>query len=451
MKKYDIGKLFIVALVLGSIFDWLFPLSSHCCKAEALVAAAAIAGVAALISGILGGSSSNSAARTSAKANLQATRETNAWNYKMFQESNQFSQDMWAAENAYNTPYQQVMRLRQAGLNPYLMLNGGSTGNASSITSANASPAQTPDLSALQNNTGTLGVLGQGLTSALNGLSAGIQMYDASQKAQVSASDAKFADAFNAAKLGLTKAQGSLTHNQARNALSDAIVSERTVGSRILGSQLDNDIKGYQRGILSTQDQVATQDFAEKMRNNYFAYKTLNDIEVMRQSVNGMDLDNKYKKKQLDWYDTLQQKGIDAINSNIKKNMSDIERNNTLNGLTDSQKLAQDIENAVNGDDDVKDAARTALINRAKEAGPQSFGEYAWSVINNPNATTWQKWKAAGASILGFFERSIGGASETAARNYTDGKTRNERVETHSEVTTRSKNKTTRNIVRRIK
>lgn len=449
--KYDIGKLFIVAFVLGAIMDWLIPIPSSAIKAEALVAATAIAAVGALIAGLFGSSSSNKAAKRAADANLQATRETNEANYKMFQEANQFNLDLWNKENAYNTPSAQVQRLQEAGLNPYLMMNGGSTGNAGQVSSSSYSPAQTPDLSALQNDKGTLGMIGNGLSSALNGIAAGIQMYDASQKAKVSASDAKFADLMNAADLNLTKQKGSLTHNQARAALSDAIVGERTVGSRIIGSQLDNEIKGYQRGILSTQDQRDAQDFTEKMRNNYFAFKALNDIEVMKGSLDSLGLDNEYKTKVNKWYDRLQQKGIEAINSQMQKNMSDIERNNRLNSLTDSQTLAQDIENAVNGNDDVQDAARKSLINRAKEAGPQSFGEYAWSVINNPNATTGQKWKAAGASILGFFERAIGGASETAARNYTDGKTRKERVETHNEVVTRSKNRTSRNIVRRVK
>ena len=449
--KYDIGKLFIVAFVLGAIMDWLIPIPSSAIKAEALVAATAIAAVGALIAGLFGSSSSNKAAKRAADANLQATRETNEANYKMFQEANQFNLDLWNKENAYNTPSAQVQRLQEAGLNPYLMMNGGSTGNAGQVSSSSYSPAQTPDLSALQNDKGTLGMIGNGLSSALNGIAAGIQMYDSSQKAKVSASDAKFADLMNAADLNLTKQKGSLTHNQARAALSDAIVGERTVGSRIIGSQLDNEIKGYQRGILSTQDQRDAQDFTEKMRNNYFAFKALNDIEVMKGSLDSLGLDNEYKTKVNKWYDRLQQKGIEAINSQMQKNMSDIERNNRLNSLTDSQTLAQDIENAVNGNGDVQDAARKSLINRAKEAGPQSFGEYAWSVINNPNATTVQKWKAAGASILGFFERAIGGASETAARNYTDGKTRKERVETHNEVVTRSKNRTSRNIVRRVK
>lgn len=81
--------------------------------------------------------------------------------------------------------------------------------------------------------------------------------------------------------------------------------------------------------------------------------------------------------------------------------------------LTNEQAIRQSIDNAIYGDKDVQEAARKELINKAKEHGPQSFGEYAWSIINDSNATTAQKWKAAGAAILGFFERTLGGASET--------------------------------------
>lgn len=89
--------------------------------------------------------------------------------------------------------------------------------------------------------------------------------------------------------------------------------------------------------------------------------------------------------------------------------------------LSNEEAIRQSIDNAIYGDKEVQAAARKELINKALQAGPQSFGEYAWSVINDPHATTAQKWKAAGASILGFFERSIGGASQsfgqTAGKN----------------------------------
>ena len=117
-----------------------------------------------------------------------------------------------------------------------------------------------------------------------------------------------------------------------------------------------------------------------------------------------------------------------------------------------SQKVAQDISNSVNGDPQVMEAARTRLINAAKEAGPQSFGEYAWSIINDPNATTWQKWKAAGASILGWFERTVGGpAAESASRALGDTVVKGKgNSETTSIVQTRGKHHT-QTVIRRLK
>lgn len=60
-----------------------------------------------------------------------------AWNEKMFNETNAWNLEMWNKENEYNTPENQVQRLRDAGLNPmYFGLDG--TGNAGSVNSAQA-------------------------------------------------------------------------------------------------------------------------------------------------------------------------------------------------------------------------------------------------------------------------------------------------------------------------
>lgn len=75
--------------------------------------------------------------------NRQNVRETNQMNYKINQMNNQFNErmaiqqrnwqeDMWNKENAYNTASAQRQRLEDSGLNPYLMMNGGSAGVASS-------------------------------------------------------------------------------------------------------------------------------------------------------------------------------------------------------------------------------------------------------------------------------------------------------------------------------
>ena len=85
--------------------------------------------------------------------NRQNVRETNQMNYKINQMNNQFNErmaiqqrnwqeNMWNKENAYNTASAQRQRLEEAGLNPYLMMNGGSAGVAQSAgTGASASSA----------------------------------------------------------------------------------------------------------------------------------------------------------------------------------------------------------------------------------------------------------------------------------------------------------------------
>lgn len=53
----------------------------------------------------------------------------------------QYNKDLWDYQNAYNTPQQQMARLKAAGLNPYLIYGSGSanTGNAGAIA-----PAEVP-------------------------------------------------------------------------------------------------------------------------------------------------------------------------------------------------------------------------------------------------------------------------------------------------------------------
>lgn len=55
------------------------------------------------------------------------------WSIMQNQANQMFAQKMWNAENEYNTPFNQAQRLRAAGLNPYLAMQGdGSIGQAQS-------------------------------------------------------------------------------------------------------------------------------------------------------------------------------------------------------------------------------------------------------------------------------------------------------------------------------
>lgn len=105
---------------------------------------------ASLISGagsLIGGLFSSSGSHYAARKQLQAVRETNQMNYQIAQENNAFNERMWNQQNEYNTPSAQRARLEAAGINPYLMLDGSSTGVAQSAPQADTSGTQVaPDV-----------------------------------------------------------------------------------------------------------------------------------------------------------------------------------------------------------------------------------------------------------------------------------------------------------------
>ena len=91
------------------------------------------------------------------KTNLQIAQQTNQANKEIAQMSNEYNQqmlerqieqewDMWNAQNEYNSASSQRQRLEDAGLNPYLMMDGGSAGTASGMTSPAAQPAVVPQM-----------------------------------------------------------------------------------------------------------------------------------------------------------------------------------------------------------------------------------------------------------------------------------------------------------------
>lgn len=102
-----------------------------------------ISGVGSLAGGLL----SSSGSRYAARKQLQAVRETNQMNYQIAQQNNAFNERMWNLQNEYNSPTAQRARLEAAGINPYFMLDGSSTGVAQSAPTADSSGTQVaPDV-----------------------------------------------------------------------------------------------------------------------------------------------------------------------------------------------------------------------------------------------------------------------------------------------------------------
>ncbi|WP_278699087.1 hypothetical protein [Leyella stercorea] len=173
-------------------------------------------------------------------------------------------------------------------------------------------------------------------------------------------------------------------------------------------SKYGDRLKAAETGKAESDESAAADNAALVSINRQIAQSTRPDKEALAHEL----VENAKKEgKLLDAQVVTENGKVFVQQSEIFKNNAAAAVSWAQSNLADSQKIAQDIQNAINSDDRVVKAAVTRLINAAREAGPQSFSEYAWSVFNDPNATLGQKWKAGFASILGWVERSLGGES----------------------------------------
>lgn len=120
---------------------------------------AIIAGGASLLGSALGFGSQ----KKTNKANMELAKYQNEWQSQENEKAYQRNLRMWNLQNEYNSPTQQMARLRSAGLNPNLVYGSGVTGN-----SAGSAPQYQPadikraELSAYRG-------WNQGLTDAVSG------------------------------------------------------------------------------------------------------------------------------------------------------------------------------------------------------------------------------------------------------------------------------------------
>lgn len=107
------------------------------------------------------------------KRNYNATVQTNRANYLQNQMTNDYNLLMYEDEKEYNSAVNQRARLEEAGLNPYLMLDGGDAGSVTSVPQAQQTPFQAPQydvaaasqwLSSVVNSVGSVVDSARGLT-----------------------------------------------------------------------------------------------------------------------------------------------------------------------------------------------------------------------------------------------------------------------------------------------
>lgn len=131
-----------------------------------------------VLGSVIGGIFGNKSQQSANAANIQINRENNEFNERMMQKQQDYNTDMWNKQNAYNTPSAQVQRLKEAGLNPYLMMsNGNQIGTASSANSTSmASASGNPNVQAYDPSSG--------ISNGVNAIGGAIANYIAAKKAE---------------------------------------------------------------------------------------------------------------------------------------------------------------------------------------------------------------------------------------------------------------------------
>lgn len=220
-------------------------------------------------------------------------QKANAW--KLYEDNKAYQTEMWNKTNEYNDPSAQRARLEAAGLNPYMMMNGGSAGVAGSVsgTQGSAPSAGSPSAQGVQPPTATpysadySGIM-QGLGHAIDTIMTGSQR------------DIQNAQAYNLrieGKYIASKAIAELykIYNEAKND------DERVAIQRVLSS-IQKDLSASQVAVnnenirqIQAQTKLAvTENLLREQQLKFLPYE-----QKMQLALGAADIALKYSQKNL--------------------------------------------------------------------------------------------------------------------------------------------------------
>lgn len=289
-----------------------------------------------VLGSIAGGLFGKKGSDNAAKIQYKIAQETNANNYRIAQENNAFNERMVDKMNEFNSAVNQRKRLEEAGLNPYLMMNGGSAGSATTAPVADTSSVQhAPDV-ASSISQGSI-ALGSSISNAASRIASQVynsKLMDANiRKVNADAATSeqdklykeiqnRFAAAQFLTDLRLKRMQGKLTEQDylfAKNSMEDRLDSVKFQNT-VSGSQSSyyNQLAGLydvQRKIEETnlkwlpQEKQAglsatlqnTLTMASQMHLNYAQAKSALAMAALNfANEQNIRLDNKLKESVFD-------------------------------------------------------------------------------------------------------------------------------------------------------
>jgi hypothetical protein len=234
-------------------------------------------------------------------------RKTRKWNEKMYGIQKADTIANWHRQNAYNSPEQQMTRLRQAGLNPHLVYGKGADNTASSIqnTQPQSWNPQAPkiDLSGVGNSMSTYYDTKMKQANLDN-----VAQTIATMKAE---ENLKKITALNVAAQ-TDRTTYDLNFNKE---MKDTIVQEMMLKNKTMETQIQVTLGKFDLEKLASADnhKKALQEIAEskarvltqQLQNSLLPLqkrKIEQEIDSLKMIINNADLDRQMKHIELDLY-----------------------------------------------------------------------------------------------------------------------------------------------------
>ena len=233
---------------------------------------AGISGGSGLLGSIFSGAFGLAAQKRANEMNYKIWQEQKEFNAAEAQKSRDFEEYMWNLNNEYNSASAQRERLEEAGLNPYMMLNGGSAGTGMGISSsaaANAGNAPTMRAYDPQN------AVNMGVQSVVNSLNSYYNNKLNEENAGLVAAEREGQEIENENKQRMIDAQlGEIiarTGLYSEQEISAALMnkwSEETMDERIRAVGLQNSIREgqIQQLKLSNENQEIINKYVDKQQ-----------------------------------------------------------------------------------------------------------------------------------------------------------------------------------------
>ena len=258
--------------------------------------------------------------RNTNKTNMAINQMNNEFNAAEAEKARQFQLDMWNRENEYNTASAQRSRLEAAGLNPYLMMNGGNAGTASSVGSSSPASSAPPlsmqrqDFSGLSNTlSSALQIANQTKETNANvqTLQSQKSLYDAQANSVLSNVDWwKLGPEYKKWSQMTGLARAGLQYQTDRQNLRNMEWSGRLVQAQHLGVLLDNKSKQILNKYLDEgqrlQLDLMAAQYYDAMASGHLKYQEakseITKRILMNAEANGYKINNKIAEETSESY-----------------------------------------------------------------------------------------------------------------------------------------------------